>query len=178
MRVPVEPPLATPRGFKMPHTSHHLPRHSTSSTSSSPVESIGHPGQMTAANTFNELNGNSEHSSFPDSQHSVLGLGNVHPSAQPIVRTSENYVAVSLPPVSELQLLPIEESVKESLLQAVQLLDSGKLEDAERFLNYALKSLQWFRGCRWLALSLKMAAGCKSLGTFFYLWVLNFDRRI
>lgn len=136
----------------MPHTSHHLPRHPNSSTSSSPVESIGHPGQMTSTNAFGELGVNSDHSSFTDSHHSVLGLGNglggSHPSIQPIVRTSENYVAISLPPVSELRLTPIEESVRESVREAVLLLDSGKLEDAESFLDHATKTLQWLRGCR------------------------------
>lgn len=132
----------------MPHTSHHHSRHSTSSTGSSPVEGVAHPGQMATANTFGELNVTSDHSGFPDPQHSVLGLGSVHSSVQPIVRTSENYVTVSLPPVSELQLLPIEESVRQSVQEAVLLLDSGKLEDAEKFLDYAIKSLQWFRGCR------------------------------
>lgn len=135
----------------MSHTSHHVPRHSTSSTGSSPVESIGHPGQMTTTNAFGELGVNSDHSGFPDSHHSVLGLGNglgVHSSIQPIVRTSENYVAISLPPVSELRLTPIEESVRESVREAVLLLDSGKLEDAETFLDHATKTLQWLRGCR------------------------------
>lgn len=135
----------------MSHTSHHVQRHSTSSTGSSPVESIGHPGQMTTTNAFGELGVNSDHSGFPDSHHSVLGLGNglgVHSSIQPIVRTSENYAAISLPPVSELRLTPIEESVRESVREAVLLLDSGKLEDAETFLDHATKTLQWLRGCR------------------------------
>lgn len=136
----------------MPHASHHLPRHSTSSTSSSPVESIGHSGQMTSTNAFGELGVNSDHSGFPDSHHSVLGLGGglggIHSSVQPIVRTSENYVTISLPPVSELQLTPIEESVRESVREAAILLDSGKLEDAETFLDHATKTLQWLRGCR------------------------------
>jgi len=147
MRAPVEPPL-TPRRFKMPHahTSHHPSRHSTSSTGSSPVETIGHPRHMVAASAFNGLNGNSDQSGFPDSQHSVLGLVNVHPSTQPI-RTSENF-AISLPPVSQLQLLHVIEGIKESALQAVQLLDTGKFEDTERYLSYALKSLQWYREFR------------------------------
>lgn len=144
MGVPVEPPLATSRAFKMPHTSHHIPRH----PSSSPVESIVHPGQLTASNGFGELSVSSDHSGFPDTQHSVLGLGNVHASVQPIVRTSENYVAISLPPVSELQLLPFEESVRESVRSAALLLESGKLDDAESFLEHATKTLQWLRGCR------------------------------
>lgn len=152
MRIPTESPLVISNGFKIPHTSHHLPRHSTSSTGSSPVDSIGHLGQMTASNAFGELGVGSDHSGFPDSNHSVLGLANglggAHSSAQPLVRTSENYVAISLPPVSELQLTPIEESVRESVREAVLLLDSGKLEDAETFLDHATKTLQWLRGCR------------------------------
>ncbi|KAH8152382.1 uncharacterized protein LAJ45_03222 [Morchella importuna] len=142
MGVPVEPPLATTRQYRVQHT-HHIPRHS----SSSPVDSLGnHPGQMSTTNAYGGLGVNSDHAGYSDSQHTVLGLGNMHGSVQPIVRSSENYVSISLPPVSD--LIPIEEGLKESVRSAALLLDSGKLDDAETFLEHAIKTLQWLRNCR------------------------------
>lgn len=142
IRVPVEPPLVSSRDYKIQHT-HHIPRH----TSSSPVDSLGHhTSQMSTTNAYGGLSVNSDHSGYSDSQHSVLGLSNMHGSVQPIVRSSENYVSISLPPVTD--LLPIEEGLKESVRSAALLLDSGKLDDAETFLEHAIKTLQWLRNCR------------------------------
>ncbi|PWW73069.1 hypothetical protein C7212DRAFT_221313 [Tuber magnatum] len=135
----VRPP-PTPRSYGHPVTD--LRRYSDSSSLNSMDH---HHGQMSPPTSYADPSVSPEHAVYP-AQHSLLSLGSVH-STQPIVRDTYQ---ISLPPVSEIQLLPFKETVKESVKTASVHLDSGDLEAAGDYLEHALKTLQWLtsKGCR------------------------------
>ncbi|CAZ84359.1 unnamed protein product [Tuber melanosporum] len=141
MTISLGRPSPTSRSYG--HSSADLRRCSDSSSLSSMDH---HHGQMPPPTPYPDPSVSPEHSVYPATQHSLLGLGPVH-SPQPVVRDTYQ---ISLPPVAELQLLPFKESVKDSVRTAQMHLDSGDLELAGDYLEHSLKTLQWLtsKGCR------------------------------
>ncbi|CUS12469.1 unnamed protein product [Tuber aestivum] len=134
-------PPATSRPY--PHPGADLRRCSDSSSLNSMDH---HHSQMSPPTSYADPSVSPEHGVYPASQHGLLSLGSVH-SPPPIVRDTYQ---ISLPPVSEIQLLPFKETVKESVRTAQIHLDSGDMEVAGDYLEHALKTLQWLtsKGCR------------------------------
>lgn len=84
----------------------------------------------------------SDHPGYSDS---LIPFGNVH-NPQSIVRASDGYSQLSLPPVAELRLLPFD-SVKDSVRSAQIHLEEGDLDSAEGYLEHATKTIQWLKRC-------------------------------
>ncbi|RPA97344.1 hypothetical protein L873DRAFT_1771404 [Choiromyces venosus 120613-1] len=144
-------PIGIARTSPNSHSHSHSYKHPDSdlrrySDSSSLNSMDHHHGQMSPPTSFADTSVSPEHAVYPTTQHNLLSLGTVH-SPQPIVRDA---YPISLPPVSELQLLPFKESVKESLRTAQMHVESGDLEVAGDYLEHSLKTIHWLtsKGCR------------------------------